>query len=118
MFETDPAALNLSLSLRQAKLDQKFLFIERVFLYMPLMHSEDIKIQHLSVQSFEQLLSDVVQRKPDNRFYFEGNLYYAKQHRSTIERFGRFPHRNIILQRVSTDGEKEFLSGGSRLPGR
>jgi uncharacterized protein (DUF924 family) len=40
----------------------------------------------------------------------EGNIRYAEHHREVIRRFGRFPHRNAILGRLSTAAEKEFLA--------
>ena len=63
---------------------------------MPMMHSEDIKIQERSLPLFKNYTND--------------NVYkFAKSHRDVIYRFGRFPHRNKILSRVSTNEEIEFL---------
>lgn len=80
--------------------------IERVFLYMPLMHSESLKDQQGSVALFEELSLAVpeAQRKP-----FDGSLDFARRHRDVIARFGRFPHRNALLQRTSTAKETAFL---------
>ena len=63
---------------------------------MPMMHSEDIKIQEKSL-----LYLKVIQMKVYTKF--------AISHRNIIHRFGRFPHRNKILNRVSTNEEIEFL---------
>ncbi|WP_299880839.1 DUF924 family protein [uncultured Cocleimonas sp.] len=66
------------------------------FLYMPLMHSENLNDQDLSVKSFKR-------RKLD------GNIRFAEHHRGLIVEFGRFPHRNETLGRVNTAEEVEYL---------
>jgi len=67
------------------------------FLYMPLMHSENLADQDLSVRCFEKA-------------NLEGNTRFAKHHRGIIEEFGRFPHRNKILGRKSTQKELDYLA--------
>lgn len=80
--------------------------IERVFLYMPFEHAEDLKLQDLAVERFEALGAEV----PDTqRQTFDGFLDFARRHRDIIRRFGRFPHRNAILGRLSTAEEMAFL---------
>lgn len=69
----------------------------RGFIYMPLMHSEELADQDRSVALFEALGADVS---------------YAVEHRDIIARFGRFPHRNAILGRTSTAEEIAFLDSG------
>ncbi|MDO8892683.1 MAG: DUF924 family protein [Sulfurimicrobium sp.] len=66
------------------------------FLYMPLMHSENLADQDLSVKMFEQA-------------GLEGNLRFARHHRELIRKFGRFPHRNAVLGRESSREELEYL---------
>lgn len=68
----------------------------RVFLYMPFMHSESLIDQERSIDLYRNLGMDV-------------NLNFAIEHRDIIARFGRFPHRNKILERNSTDAETLFL---------
>lgn len=69
---------------------------EKAFLYLPFMHSEDLADQDRSVALFQQAgLSD--------------SLRWARHHREIVRRFGRFPHRNRILGRVSTPGELAWL---------
>jgi uncharacterized protein (DUF924 family) len=86
--------------------------IERVFLYLPLEHSEMLADQQRAVALFSALRDEV---HPDLRETFNGFLDYAKRHRDVIARFGRFPHRNATLGRASTDQERVFLeqSGSS-----
>lgn len=70
---------------------------QRVFLYMPLMHAEDMALQRLSLRKFDEL-------------GIEEQIHYAKGHAEVIDRFGRFPSRNRVLGRRSTALEKEYLS--------
>jgi len=67
------------------------------FLYMPLMHSENLQDQDLSVQLFEAA-------------GLQDNLRFAQHHRDIVRRFGRFPHRNAILGRPSTPAELVYLN--------
>jgi uncharacterized protein (DUF924 family) len=73
---------------------------ERWFLYLPFEHSEDRGIQQRSLELFGALA-----REPG----FAGPFDYAQRHAAIVERFGRFPHRNAILGRESTDEERAFL---------
>jgi uncharacterized protein (DUF924 family) len=84
-------------------LDQQLAPYERLFLYMPLMHAEDLGAQVRCIEKMKELAETAGQD-------FAGNVDYAKRHHAIIERFGRFPHRNEILGRHSTDEEKEFLT--------
>lgn len=70
----------------------------RAFLYMPLMHAEDLGHQERSVSLFTALGIPV-------------NLTAAHEHRELIARFGRFPHRNAVLGRPETAAEREYLAG-------
>jgi uncharacterized protein (DUF924 family) len=81
--------------------------IERMFLYLPLEHSEDRLDQAESVRLYEALLSEAPAALAPA---FQGFLDYARRHRDIIERFGRFPHRNAILKRDSSAEELVFLA--------
>lgn len=87
--------------------DDKQLYpIERAFFYLPLEHSEDLKMQDLSVASYQQLVADSPEvLKPQ----MEDFLRLAVMHHQQIAFFGRFPHRNVILGRESTPEETQFL---------
>ncbi|MCW8879353.1 MAG: DUF924 domain-containing protein [Kangiellaceae bacterium] len=76
--------------------DQKLDVQKRKFLYMPLMHSESLVVHEQAVQVFNQ---------PG----LEDNYEYEIKHKVIIERFGRYPHRNKVLNRESTAEEAEFL---------
>ncbi len=96
-FASDPAALALTKLAIERGYDAGFNLEERVFLYLPLEHSEDLADQRLSVEINRSRIGD-----PEYTDYAEGHL-------RIIERFGRFPHRNRILGRPSTEEEIEFL---------
>ncbi|NQD91513.1 DUF924 domain-containing protein [Pseudomonas sp. CrR25] len=86
--------------------------IQRVFVYLVLEHAEDLLLQDEAVRRFGRLL-DAAQA--DERDLFAGYLDYAERHQRVIARFARFPHRNAMLGRPSSDEELRFLEEpGSR----
>ncbi len=99
-FATDWEALSTAHQAIAQGYDKQLLNVQRWFVYLPFEHSENIEHQRQSVKLFQKLSSD-----KDSASAIES----AMRHRSVIERFGRFPHRNIILGRPSTPEEKEFL---------
>jgi uncharacterized protein (DUF924 family) len=105
-FANDPKALMLSLEAIDEKIEKSLIPIYQVFYYMPLMHSEEISIQRKCVEMFKQLQSEV---DDSLKKTIGGNIDYAIQHMKIVERFHRFPHRNAILGRASTEEEVEFL---------
>ncbi len=80
----------------------------RVFFYMPFMHSESKDMQNRSMALFGALEKDFTSPRELSEMLSD-NMEYAERHRAIIERFGRFPHRNIVLGRESTPEEIEFL---------
>ena len=99
-FATDRYALKITQRAIARGFDQKLPPIQRLFLYFPLEHSED-RNQQQSVTLFQALASD---HQEFNDFYS-----FAIKHQAVIERFGRFPHRNAILERPNTPEEVKFL---------
>ena len=80
---------------------------ERNFAYMPFEHSENILDQHTAVG----LMTDIHDDAPKEIRNITGNgLRYAQKHRDIIITFGRFPHRNNVLQRTSTAEELDFIN--------
>jgi uncharacterized protein (DUF924 family) len=106
-FNADRLALNWSLSGIEAGMDKQLRPIERVFFYLPLQHAESRDMQRRSVVLYRHLLAQV---PAPHRETFAGFLDYAERHATVIEQFGRFPHRNEVLGRVSTAEELEYLS--------
>ncbi|KAF9393072.1 hypothetical protein CPB97_004097 [Podila verticillata] len=86
--------------------------VYRHLLYMPLEHSESFEDQVTCVQEFRKEYEEV---EPLYKDMFKSYLDYAIAHEAVIKKFGRFPHRNEVLGRISTDAEKHHLeSGGAR----
>lgn len=110
-FEYDRYALNLMDHALENGWDGRLVPIERAFLLMPLQHSESIHRQKQSTRMFKELV--MVSQEPW-REYLAGMEKYARQHRAIIERFGRFPHRNIILGRRNEAEEEVFLKNESQ----
>jgi uncharacterized protein (DUF924 family) len=99
-FAADAQALAAARSAVARGFDRLLLPVQRWFVYLPYEHAEDLALQRQCLDLFEGLSAD-----PDSA----GNIDYARRHFEIIERFGRFPHRNAILGRVSTPEEVEFL---------
>jgi uncharacterized protein (DUF924 family) len=89
--------------------DAKMHPVERSFFYLPLEHAEDLEKQNLSIRAYEQLVQDVPEQY---RQTFEVTLSFAKSHHYVIEKFGRFPELNEILDRESTAEELKFIVSG------
>jgi uncharacterized protein (DUF924 family) len=84
--------------------DRRLTPVERVFLYLPFEHSEEARDQDEAVRLFETLADTPGMVGP------ESVIDYAHRHREVIRRFGRFPHRNAMLGRVSTEAERAYLA--------
>jgi uncharacterized protein (DUF924 family) len=111
-FAYDAQSLALALDLIQRGEDTRIAPIERVFAYLPLEHAETMAMQDLSVVQYEKLVAEA---SPAEQGLFGDFLDYARKHRDVVARFGRFPHRNELLGRPSTQDEIEFLKQpGSR----
>jgi len=95
-FAYDGMALLLAQEAVAQGLDQKLDTAMRAFLYLPYMHSESLLIHEQAVLLFKQQ-------------GMENNLDFEYRHKKIIERFGRYPHRNTILERDSTPEELAFL---------
>lgn len=87
-------------------IDKQLSEVERMFFYLPLEHSERINDQLLSVNLFKRLRYEA---RPGYLAMMERALDYAQSHHAVIKQFGRFPHRNAILQRETTPEEEDFL---------
>ena len=87
--------------------DRQLAPIERTFFYLPMEHTEDRKIQSLCVQQFEALAQEA---PGELREQLLANAGYARGHRDIVERFGRVPHRNAVLERANTADEDAYLA--------
>ncbi|MDO3387368.1 DUF924 family protein [Gilvimarinus sp. SDUM040013] len=96
-FAFDDQALALSRQAIEQGWDEALKDDQRAFLYMPFMHSERAEVHEQALALFGRL---------DNKNYLE----FEYKHKAIIDRFGRYPHRNKLLNRVSTDEERAFLA--------
>ncbi|GAA0487918.1 DUF924 family protein [Parasphingorhabdus litoris] len=99
-FATDHLALQIAKAAIDRQLDEQLTEDQRVFLYMPFMHSEDLEDQTRSLGLFTAL-------------GIENNIKYAKAHRDVIVKFGRFPHRNKVLGRETRPDEQVAIDEGA-----
>jgi uncharacterized protein (DUF924 family) len=95
-FATDPQALRVAEAAIARGFDARLTKDQRMFLYLPFEHSEDRQSQARSVALMASLGDPELQK-------------WAEAHRAIVDRFGRFPHRNGVLGRISTPEETEFL---------
>ncbi|MFS2157110.1 DUF924 family protein [Pseudomonas sp. Pseusp122] len=98
MFATDSLACYYARQMVEAGLDRLIEVPLRAFCYLPFEHAENTDDQRLAVQ-----LNQALDPK---------DFKWAKEHAAIIQRFGRFPHRNALLGRVSTEEELAFLKDG------
>lgn len=98
-YEHDEDACALSARMIKEGQDLELMNIERMFVYMPLMHAESIEPQELSVRCFTALADDVKLNQPMNYAYYENNLKHAVRYHQIIAAYNRFPHRDKILGR-------------------
>jgi uncharacterized protein (DUF924 family) len=102
-WATDPLARSIAAEAIERGHDKRFEPVLRNFFYLPFEHAENLADQDRAVALFEALKLETGE---------EGNLKWALVHRDVIARFGRFPHRNRALGRVTTAEEQAFLDDG------
>lgn len=98
-FATDHIALGIAKAAVESDLDAGLTKDQKLFLYLPFEHSEELHDQRESVRLMSSL--------GDQRL-----LQFALDHQAMIERFGRFPHRNKVLGRADREGEAEAVADG------
>ncbi|MFK7889639.1 MAG: DUF924 family protein [Granulosicoccus sp.] len=96
-FASDPMALALAQEAVRQNCDSELSDVQRAFLYMPYMHSESRKVHEQAMLLFQNL----------------PNLEYEIRHKAIIDQFGRYPYRNAILARESTDEEQKWLQNNN-----
>lgn len=100
-YATDAKAMSLAATAVGQGHDAELNWMERLFLYMPYQHAEDLVLQERSVALFTSLAN-------------ADSLQSAIKHHDIVKRFGRFPHRNQVLGRPSTPDEVAFLAEHGR----
>ena len=93
--------------------------IERFWIYLPLSHVEDLPFQELSVEKFARWSTDLIaeapaERRRINQFVSWSMVRAAIEHTETLLLFGRFPHRNVVMQRPHRGGELRYLTDPMR----
>jgi len=112
MFASDPRALELALDGIARGEDRLLPCDQRAFMYLPLVHSEELAHQQRAVALLGELRDAA---PPSARDRIAAFARAAEMHRDIVARFGRFPHRNALLGRASTADEEAFLAQpGSR----
>ena len=106
MFDADALAREACCEGIDSGFDQELAFDERVFFYLPLEHSEANHDQERCHELFSRLCETAPEALKGDADYY---LDFAKSHKAIIDRFGRYPHRNEILGRASSEEEIEFL---------
>ena len=101
-FQTENMAVEIALNAINNGFDEELNDEKLLFLFMPLMHSENIDHQNLQVYLFDK---------------YNFNLEFSKHHRDLVKKFGRFPHRNEILGRMSTMEELDYLLSDNAFKG-
>lgn len=104
-FAGDKRALAAAMAMVGSRQDEALRPVQRVFVYLPFEHAEGIVMQEEALRLFTRLVAEAPE--------LQNMLDYAQRHHDVVQRFGRFPHRNVILGRQSTAEEIEFL----KLPG-
>ena len=99
-FAFDEKARGLASSVIERGLDQQIDVPLKPFFYLPFMHSEVLEDQYLCLELYQKIND-------------QSGADYAQRHLDLIERFGRFPHRNEILGRRSTEEEQRYLQEGN-----
>ena len=95
----DTKALRITREAIKRRFDVELPVTVRNWIYMPFMHSESLTDQTEGLVYFARLSNPEIMK-------------FAEEHAAIIRRFGRFPHRNHVLGRVSTEAEREFLNAG------
>lgn len=107
MFKNDDKALKITNELieNKAEFDQLSL-IEKYFVYLPMLHIENVELAN----KFLNFLATLIRTAPvEQKKKFEKYYKPAELHRDLLLKFGRYPHRNLLLERVSSEEELEFL---------
>ncbi|CAM4980906.1 unnamed protein product [Rotaria socialis] len=108
MFEYDHFALKIALEIIDDSTHvTAYSLPERLFLYLPLVHSESLIYTAKGADLMNDLALQVTQRNLRKRYVT--NALSAKTHQQIIEQFGRYPHRNKLLGRESTEDEEKYL---------
>jgi uncharacterized protein (DUF924 family) len=105
-FSKDAVALELARDGFDSGLFRDLDSVEQLFAFLPFSHAEDLAHQRRAVAHAQQA---ALAAPPHWRSMMQGSVDFARKHLDVIARFGRFPHRNATLGRVTTPDEQQYL---------
>lgn len=114
-FANDNQALGVTMNALEQGHDVLLPIVGTVFLLHPCHHAESLPAHEHCISGYELLRATA---EPEWHELLDGFLYHAREHRDVIQRFGRFPHRNQVLGRESTQEEIDYLASGGRRYGQ
>jgi uncharacterized protein (DUF924 family) len=113
MYQGDSRAQRVSLALFDSGEGRRLRLDWRQFSMMPMLHSEDVRLQQRSVEEVDAMVKDA---PPEMQSFFGMATEQSRKYRDIVTRFGRFPHRNGLLGRTSTPEEIEFMKTAAMPP--
>ena len=119
-YANDPLTTSMSWQMCEAGGEfAHYNVIERFWLYLPLAHAEDLKLQELSIEKYARWSADLIaevppERRRINQFVSWSIIRAAIEHSETLLLFDRFPHRNAVMQRPHRGGEPRYLADAMR----
>jgi len=109
-FAGDRKASEIAQAAIDSGIDRTLPVTGRIFLYHPYHHAESLDVQTRGIELINRIRGDA---GPVWEAYLDRVVEGWNRHRSIVERFGRFPHRNAVLGRSSTAEELAYLDGGA-----
>jgi uncharacterized protein (DUF924 family) len=108
-FASDAAAHTVAVECIRSRADEALGIAERVFMYLPLQHSERVADHELALERFRALVTLAIEKVPHMVRFCEQGVLNEHEHIEVLLRFGRYPYRNTALGRESTPGEAAYL---------
>lgn len=109
-FSSDAEALAVTKACVDAGMDEALSLCERVFLYLPVQHSERLDDHPLALRCFTRLVDVATARSLPILGFCQAAVKAEHEHIDTLRQFGRYPYRNAALGRVSTPAEAAWLA--------
>ncbi len=109
-FDSDAAAFALTDRCIKTGADEAFALVERVFLYLPIQHSERLADHDVAIDRYERLVTLATERRANILGFCEMGLTFQLEHTDVLRQFGRYPYRNAALGRQNTPAEAKFLA--------
>jgi uncharacterized protein (DUF924 family) len=108
-FESDEAALVIAKDAIASRADEALAIVERIFMYLPLQHSERMPDHEIAEERFSALVALAERQRAGIRGFCEKAVQSEIEHIDVLRRFGRYPYRNAALNRACTEDEAAYL---------